>query len=171
MEPIEYVFAAREDIDLMVESRLDFLISFNPKYAKEDAGELRESLRIYFEKSLNKGEYISWIAKSGSEFAGIGGMVIYKRPGNFLVSDGITGYIINMYTVPQFRKLGIATAILNKLVESGKDLGVSFFELHASQQGEPIYLKQGFHLHNQPTYRKWLAPEDITKINLKMNAN
>lgn len=45
--------------------------------------------------------------------------------------------------------------ILNKLIETGTECGLTAFELHATDDGAPLYRKQGFELHDQPTYRRY----------------
>jgi len=62
---------------------------------------------------------------------------------------------MNMYTVPRFRRKGICSMLLEKLTATAKEMGINAFELHATKDGEPVYEKNGFHLHEQPTYRKY----------------
>ncbi len=61
---------------------------------------------------------------------------------------------MNMYTLPQFRRRGICAGILNELVKEGKKIGITAFELHATAAGEFVYKKNGFTIHQEPTYRK-----------------
>jgi GNAT superfamily N-acetyltransferase len=61
-----------------------------------------------------------------------------------------------MYTVPEFRRMGISSNILNRLVDTGKEMGITAFELHATEVGEHVYKKNGFLIHNEPTYRKFM---------------
>lgn len=49
-----------------------------------------------------------------------------------------------MYTKPEHRRQGIATILVNKVVELGKERGITKFLLHASDFGKPVYLKCGF---------------------------
>ncbi len=74
-------------------------------------------------------------------------------PGNLKNPSGKWGYIMNMFTVPEFRRKGICKSILNLFVEEGKKIGITAFELHATKEGEMVYT-QGFIHHNEPTLRK-----------------
>ena len=65
--------------------------------------------------------------------------------------------VSNLRTVPAFRKRGICTTILNALLKDAQDLGVTAFELHATREGEPVYRKNGFVLHPEPTLRKYIG--------------
>jgi GNAT superfamily N-acetyltransferase len=156
MSEVQYRLASINDIKILIDSRVDFLVEFGGKRETEIENNLRARLKEYFENALGEHTYVSWIAMVNDEFAGIGGMVIYDKPGNYMVPEGRTGYIMNMYTVPKFRKQGIANTIINKLLETGKEMGIRFYELHASKEGEPLYRRNEFQLHHQPTFRKIL---------------
>ena len=61
-----------------------------------------------------------------------------------------------MYTAPPFRKNGICRNILDKLISDAANSGITAFELHATKQGESVYKQNGFEIHNEPTYRKFI---------------
>ena len=154
MNTITYHKATPNDIQTLIDSRVEFLSEYWGNQDEKIEMKLRSELKNYFEESLHNESYHCWIAKIGNEFAGIGGMTTRRHPGGFRVPEGRSAYIMNMYTVPKYRKRGIATVLLEKLVETGKQLGINFFELHATKEGEPVYAKGGFELHKEPTYRK-----------------
>ena len=49
-----------------------------------------------------------------------------------------------MYTAPDYRGRGIATTLLNKLLDVAKQRGVHQIWLHASHLGKPVYERVGF---------------------------
>jgi GNAT superfamily N-acetyltransferase len=71
-------------------------------------------------------------------------MVLREQPGNFDVPNGRTGYILNIFTLKEFRKNGIASLLMQKLIDEGKRLKLDRLELKATQAGEPIYRQLGF---------------------------
>jgi hypothetical protein len=77
-------------------------------------------------------------------------------PGNFKNPSGKWGCIMNMYTLPAYRRKGICKGILNLLVDEGKKYGITAFELHATIDGEKVYVQDGFIHHNEPTLRKYV---------------
>ena len=95
-----------------------------------------------------------FLAYDGDLLVGVGGLNIQQRPGSFRVPDGKSGYIMNMYTKPAYRKRGIATKLLDKLIQKGREMGLVYFDLNATKEGEPVYLKYGFTRHDEPNYRK-----------------
>ena len=86
---------------------------------------------------------------------GIGSVHIRRVPGNFKNPSGVWGYLMNMYTLPEYRGRGICSRILTLLVDEGRQLGITAFELHATEQGRPVYEKNGFEIHHEPTLRKY----------------
>lgn len=156
MSSIEYFRAGEEHLDTLINCRIAFLSEHFGEQPEESVNELKLHLRQYFTEALNK-KYVCWLAKDGEEVVGIGGMTIREHPGSFRNPGGTMGYIMNMYTVPAYRRKGISSAILHKLVESGREMGIGMFELQATQLGEPVYRKYGFKLHGEPTYRLRLS--------------
>jgi hypothetical protein len=105
---------------------------------------------------MQNNSFIVYLAKRGNEIAGMGGIVIRQQPGSFKNPSGRVGYIMNMYTFPFFRRMGICTKILNLLLTEAGLFGINAFELHASEMGEKVYELNGFVKHNEPTYRKFI---------------
>jgi len=60
------------------------------------------------------------------------------------LESGKLGYILNLYTIPEARKKGICTRLLNELIKEAKSLGLTYLHLHASEDGMNIYRKTGF---------------------------
>ncbi|MBL7930612.1 MAG: GNAT family N-acetyltransferase [Bacteroidia bacterium] len=161
---ISYHKATSQDIETIVENRLKFAIELNGDQSEDAKENLKTLMRDYFTRSMPDNLCISFIAKSGDEIAGIGSVVFRETMGGFRNPTGKWGYIMNMYTIPKFRKQGICGRILEMLVEEGRALGVIAFELHATPQGEPVYLKGGFKIHDEPTLRKFFVPTVVNRL-------
>ena len=71
-------------------------------------------------------------------------MVIREQPGNFEIPKGKTGYILNMFTLKEFRNNGIGSLLFQKIIDEANQLNLDRIELHATQDGEPIYRRSGF---------------------------
>ncbi|MCW3121288.1 MAG: Acetyltransferase [Flavipsychrobacter sp.] len=155
MTEIVYRTATNSDIILLAKYRIEFLTGLLGQQPAEQTEELRQQLEKYFRTAIDDGSIICWLAMAGDEVAGTGAMTIRSHPGSFKNPTGTMGYIINMYTVPQYRKRGICKTLLGKLLDAGKAMGITAFELHATKEGEPVYQKAGFEQHIEPTYRKY----------------
>lgn len=153
---ISYRIAQLYDISTLVENRIQFALELGGAQESNAIEILRLQMTNYFTKAIADNSCISIIAEHGNNTAGIGSVHFRELPGNFKNPTGKWGYIMNMYTLPAYRKNGICKTILNLLTEEGRKLGITAFELHATPQGEPIYLQQGFKKHIEPTLRKYL---------------
>jgi predicted acetyltransferase len=156
MDNITYHRANQAELQTIVDFRIEFLIEFWGNQSSDAINELKEFLKIYFKESLINNTSICYIAKSGNENVGIGCLAIREQPGNFKNPSGKVGYLSNMYTRPSHRRKGICTGILNLLIDAAKDAGITAFELLSTKEGEYVYKKNGFELHNQPTYKKYI---------------
>jgi GNAT superfamily N-acetyltransferase len=136
--------ASESDIDTIINYRIIFLKETygDPSSGLENG--LRLSLKKYFSSALKAGAFISWIAEYKSKPVGFSGMVIREQPGNFDIPNGKTGYILNIFTSKEYRKNGIASLLMEKLIEEGRQLNLDRVELRATRDGEPVYRKLGF---------------------------
>jgi len=155
MDNITYARAGISHIPDLIDFRIKFLIDFGGPESLESQNKLREALHPYFHKHIAESSYIGYLALVEGKIAGAGGMKVIEYPGGFKNPEGKRGYIMNMYTLPEFRRKGICSNILRHLMETANEMGICSFELHATKEGEPVYIKQGFEKHDEPTYRKW----------------
>lgn len=58
--------------------------------------------------------------------------------------SGKKAYIMNMYTVPEYRRRGIAIKTLDMLIKDTKNKGITSISLEATDMGRPLYEKYGF---------------------------
>ena len=107
MSQTEYIKATAADIDAVVEMRMLFSIEYAGVQSPEVEAQLRQNLSDYFIKELDK-NYLCWFAKVDGEVASIAGMVIRINPGNVKNPSGIWGYIMNVYTLPKYRRMGLS---------------------------------------------------------------
>jgi ribosomal protein S18 acetylase RimI-like enzyme len=156
MSHTEYIKATMADIDAVVEMRMRFQNEYLGVQSGEMETLLRKNLSDYFTKELDK-NYLCWFAKVNGELASIAGMVIRINPGNVRNPTGIWGYIMSVYTLPKYRRMGLSKNILDRLIETAKERGITSFELHATSDGEHMYRKAGFEKFGEPTYRKFLG--------------
>lgn len=157
MGEIKYSKATVNDLQTMVNLRLIFAIEFSGQHSLEAVQEFKKHNQEYLDRSIQNNSFIAYLARHGSEIAGVGGMVLREQPGSFKNPSGKVGYIMNMYTFPLFRRKGICSDILKLLLEEADLMGITAFELHASEMGEFVYVQKGFKKHNEPTYRKFIV--------------
>ncbi|MEQ2528317.1 GNAT family N-acetyltransferase [Robertmurraya yapensis] len=101
-------------------------------------------LREFFRHKLSDGSLIQWLVEDEQNIVACGAIVFYDFPPSYTNRSGKKGYICNMYKNENYRGQGIATQLLDKLVEEAKQLGVTRIWLGASKMGKPVYKKFGF---------------------------
>lgn len=147
--------ATPEDHELLASMRLQFATEIAGPQSEENVSLLHQQLTDYFRLATVESQIISVIAEVNGIVAGIGSVHLRNMPGNFRNVSGRWGYIMNMFTLPAYRRMGIGTAILERLREAGQQAGIHAFELHATEAGLPVYLNAGFQLHTEPTLRSF----------------
>lgn len=145
MQNLKIRKATKEDIELLINLRIDYLTSDGMIPSPEDAQKNIEILRDYFSRHIDGGDFIAELAEVDGKIAAVAFIVIYERPINpSYMASGITAVIYNVLTYPKYRRQGIATKLLSLLIEEAKKLKVDFIELSASAMGKPVYEKLGF---------------------------
>jgi ribosomal protein S18 acetylase RimI-like enzyme len=97
-----------------------------------------------FREDLASGSCLAWLAVAGAETIGSVALLIFPRlpsPQSFARREG---YLLNVYTDPSWRGLGVATALVATAVARARELGLARIRLHATAQGQPVYAAAGF---------------------------
>jgi len=137
------------EIPVLVEYRLAYLSELQGISNEVYKTRLKKDLETYFRKSLEEGRFFALYAEVKGKILSFGGMVIKEIPGDFTKSSYLEGDILNMYTIPEARRMGISSIILEQLIIEAKHLGISKLSLHTSKDGEVLYRKFGF---SEPVY-------------------
>lgn len=143
MKP-EYKRATIEDIDILTETRIEVLRAANQLSDQVDMSEVREQSYHYYKKALVDGTHAAYLVFDGDRFAGAGGVSFYQVMPTYHNPSGNKAYIMNMYTVPGYRRQGIAYHTLDLLVREARDRGITAVSLEATEMGRPLYEKYGF---------------------------
>lgn len=131
------------DIQTLTDLREKYLREGRESANPEEAGKLRETLTAYFEKHISQGDFLAVLAEEDGEPVSTAFLSVAERPPR---SAGFcrAGTVYNVYTLPEYRRRGIAEQVMQRLLEEAKQLDLSGIDLMASGQGLPLYLKLGF---------------------------
>ena len=132
------------DIPAMTAARLNYLKEMQGERSDEYLQELQQNLQDFFKQSIREGSFFALLAELEGRAVSYGGMILKKIPGDLNQSSYLEGDILNMYTLPEYRRNGISSRILEHLLFEAKNMGVSKVALHCSKDGEPLYRKYGF---------------------------
>ena len=141
---LEYKRAASEDLDILVETRMEVLRAANRLDASADMAQVERETRAYYRSALADGSHTAYLGFDGDLFVGAGGVSYYSVMPTYHNPTGQKAYIMNMYTRPAYRRQGIARRTLDLLVRDAESRGVRAISLEATEMGRPLYEAYGF---------------------------
>ena len=136
--------ASTDDIEALVEMRLALQREVGAIYADGPAGGAMEANRRYLTWALPGGEFMAWVAEAEGRLVACSGLVLYSRmPGAHGLASR-EAYVMNMYTHPEYRRLGIASELLNRMIQFARSAGTRRVWLRSTPMGKPVYERIGF---------------------------
>lgn len=139
---ITYEKALLRDIPELVRMRIEFILKINNQ--TEAPFEFEKELFDYFNENMKNDTFVGWLAYDDKALVGTSGICFYALPPSFSNLTGKTAYIMNMYTIEEYRRQGIASVMFTKLLEEAQSRGHKKIYLHATEEGRPVYKKYGF---------------------------
>ena len=125
-----------EDLDIFINMRIKQLCE---EGATEDV-DLVPHLIAYYNKHMSDGTFISWLALHGDTIIGTSGMCFIERPPIFGCPSGKMGILSSMFTDPNYRRRGIAKALLARVVNEAKECGCGSVQITASDMDNLLHL-------------------------------
>ena len=141
---IIYKKATLEDIDELTQTRIEVLRAANQLPDDTDMSEIKRQSFEYYQKALGDDSHIAYLIYDGNRFVGAGGVSFFQVMPTYHNPSGNKAYIMNMYTVPEYRRKGIAYKTLDLLVNDVLNRGITSIALEATDLGRPLYEKYGF---------------------------
>ncbi len=138
--------AGLHDVDALVRLRFQLFRETGDLQSDEAAPELAEITRTYLTEALPTERFLAWIAETEeAEMIAMSGLVFFTKPPTKANLSGLEAYIMNMYTVPQWRGKGIATALVRELLRFVTTATeAKRVWLHTTREGQSVYEKCGF---------------------------
>ncbi|MGB8451908.1 MAG: GNAT family N-acetyltransferase [Anaerocolumna sp.] len=138
-----YRMADLEDTDILAHLRV-LMLSDGIDLTEEYKDRLLSNTKQYMKNGFMDKSYEVLVAEFNGEIIAMSGLTFYILPPNEWCPGGKTAYIGGIYTMPVFRRQGIASELLSRSVEEAKRLGCERIQLHTTDMGRPIYEKYGF---------------------------
>ncbi len=141
--------AVASDAETIVAHRRAMFIEMG--YRDEDAmDKMCAAFRPWLVDKLQSGEYRAWFAQApdGGVAAGVG-LWLMDWPPHMIDPIPRRGNILNVYTEPHSRRLGLARKLMETAVGWCRDKKVRAVVLHASAEGRPLYESLGFKATNE----------------------
>lgn len=138
---MEYRFATVDDIERMLQSRLDTLRAVNRlEESYRFSPDFQEASRRYF---LN-GDQDTVLALDGDRVVGCATMCYIRIMPTFSHPTGNRAHLMNVYTDPARRREGIAAKMVSLLTDAAWNKGATEISLDTTETGRPLYRKLGF---------------------------
>jgi ribosomal protein S18 acetylase RimI-like enzyme len=135
--------ATFDDIDVLTDLRQRVLAEIG--YASDN---VPDAVRSYLEKALPSGDFVAFVAECDDQIIATSGVLIFQKPPHALNLSGKEGFVLNMFTLPEWRRRGIATALMERTLAFVREKGATCIRLHTSEDGLGIYSTLGFRRGN-----------------------
>lgn len=106
--------------------------------------ELLDANRDYYLRHILDGSHKACVALFHGEEAGTGSICLSEELPSPDNPSGICAFLMNIYVRKKFRKHGIATSIVNHLVDEAKRLGCGRIYLESTEMAKHLYKRCGF---------------------------
>ncbi len=135
--------AVPDDMDKLIKLRIDYLTTDMGSLKAEDEAVIKSQLVNYIIRNLNQ-TFIAYFAEVDKKVVSTAFLAISEKPANPRFITGKTGTLLNVLTYPEYRRKGLASKVILSIIKEARQLGVSYIELSATEEGKPVYEKLGF---------------------------
>ena len=130
-------------METIADYRLALFVEAGTMPEGTDTAVLRRAVISYIYERLEK-DFWCWVCCEDDRIIGTAAACIYEKPPAAVNLTGIEGYIINVYTHPDYRRQGVAREILVVILDWFRKRGIRRVRLHSTLHGTPIYKSLGF---------------------------
>lgn len=141
---IEIRRAGIDDLEQLMEWRLETMRAVFDLPAGADTKEQEIANREYYRSALPSGEHIACFAADCAQIIGCGGLCLYREMPSPENPSGRCAFLMNIYTRPAFRGQGTGRKIVDWLVGQAKRQGITKIYLNAAPRARPLYARAGF---------------------------
>lgn len=100
--------------------------------------------RQYYRLHIPDGSHIAFVASVDGEDAGCGAVCLTDELPSPDNPTGRCAYLMNIYVRREWREIGVAHAIVSRLIEVARDRGCGKIYLESTEEGKPVYRSLGF---------------------------
>lgn len=143
MENITIRTATTDDVETLVRFRFLYMTDVEGELSETQTNALKAQLPTYFKEHIGH-DFTAYFAEDGGIPVAVIFMVRLQKPASVHFLSGSTCYLMNVYTCDGYRRMGIASRILDRLIEDAKKEGITCIDLSATEMGKPMYMKKGF---------------------------
>ena len=112
--------------------------------------EMGQRFEPWVRRMLASDKYAGWVISDGDRDIASAGLLVLDWAPHFLDPTGEQrAYILNVFVDPEYRRRGLAQALMSECMDEARRREIRVVALHASQKGQPVYEKLGFTTSNE----------------------
>lgn len=143
------------ELSLIMEWRMRVLREVFCLPEDTDMTELYSENEQYYREHLQDGTHTAVFVCAGERIIGCGGICYQTEMPSPDNPNGKCGYLMNIYTLPEYRRMGVGREIVSFLIKDAQLKNVKKLSLESSEMAEKLYQSTGF-LRNEHFYLKYL---------------
>ncbi len=106
--------------------------------------DLRPNLYAFYNEQLSSNNFIMFGCFNNNKIIATGSLSFVFKPPYYNCPNGKIGLLSSMYVNPNYRRQGIASKMLDLIVNEAKMNNCSLIHITASKMGKLLYSKYGF---------------------------
>ena len=111
---------------------------------------IRRASEPWTARMTEKGKYLGWITMDeGRPIASVGMLILDWPPHPLDPTGESRAYLLNVFVEPEYRRRGLARALIERCMAEAQRRNIRVASLHASDQGRPLYESLGFRATNE----------------------
>lgn len=136
--------ATPEEAPILAEMRRRMFLDLG----KPDDDRIRKIVQAFvpwIADAIRNGRYIAWLAEAeNGDLVANAGMLLLEWPPNTRDLNPVRGYIMNVWTHPDYRRRGLARRLMETALAEARRRNIKVTALHASDEGRELYEQLGY---------------------------
>ena len=133
------------DIPQLVDLRIGYLTADYGQLSDDQIDDLTFEVPNYLLYHLGRTLHVFVARDEASDvIAACAWLLLVEKPPSPRFPHGHTGVLFNVYTVPEHRRQGLARRVMDLLITDATARALDVLELHATEDGYPLYRSLGF---------------------------
>jgi GNAT superfamily N-acetyltransferase len=142
VEQFAYRLASIDDVETLITLRIEFLAEVINTGLADPIW--LDAVRQFLKTTLASGKLVVYLAESNGAAVGVGWLIYHQTVPSPASLTGRDAYVMDIYTRPQFRRRGIARAILQRLLDRARQTDCRRVTLHSVDDARSVYSGLGF---------------------------
>jgi ribosomal protein S18 acetylase RimI-like enzyme len=136
--------ATPEEAPILAEMRRRMFLDLG----KPDDDRIRKIVQAFVPwvaDAIRNGRYIAWLVEAeNGDLVANAGMLLLEWPPNTRDLNPVRGYIMNVWTHPDYRRRGLARRLMETALAEARRRNIKVNALHASDEGRKLYEQLGY---------------------------